>query len=68
MTQSDAQPLVDTLSDKLAEVGAEKLGGTLSDAHALVETLADTVAEVARNQNVTHGAMLRHWTTLWLTG
>ena len=64
---SDAQALHDTLADSLAEVDVETLGDTLTDAHALVVTLADTVAEVARSQHVTHGAMLRHWTTLWLT-
>ena len=44
---SDAQVLVDSLADSLAEVDVEMLGDTLSNAHALVETLADTVAEVA---------------------
>ena len=44
---SDAQVLVDSLADSLAEVDVEMLGDTLSDAHALVETLADTVEEVA---------------------
>ena len=46
-TRGDAEALVDTLADSLAEVDVEMLGETLSDAHALVESLADTVGEVA---------------------
>ena len=46
-TRGDAQALLDTVADSLAEVDVETLGDTLSDAHALVESLADTVAEVA---------------------
>ena len=46
-TLSDAQSLVDTLADSLAEVDLETLGDTLSDPHALFESLADTIAEVA---------------------
>ena len=49
---SDAQALVDTLDDFLAEVEAESLGDTLSDSQALVDTLAD---------------LRKHWTTRWLT-
>ena len=44
---SDAEVLVDTLADSLAEVEAETLGDNLSDEQALVKTLADMVAEVA---------------------
>ena len=44
--RSDAQALVNTLADTLAEVEAETLGDILSNAQALVETLADKVAEV----------------------
>ena len=44
----EAEALVDTLADTLAEVEAETLGVTLGDveAEALVDTLADTPAEV----------------------
>ena len=38
---SDAQALVDTLSDSQAEMEAETLGDTLSDSRAVVDTLAD---------------------------
>ena len=41
-TLSDAQVLVHTLADSLAEVEAATLGNTLSDAQALADTLAHT--------------------------
>ena len=41
-TLSDAQALVATLADSLAEVEAEALGDTLSDAQAMVDTVADS--------------------------
>ena len=43
-TRGDAQALVHTMADSLAELNAETVGDTLSDAHALVKSLADTVA------------------------
>ena len=39
---SDAQALVATLADSLAEVEAETLGDTLIDAQAMVDTVADS--------------------------
>ena len=45
-TWSDAQVLIHTVTDSLAEVEAETLGDALSVSQALVETLADRVAEV----------------------
>ena len=57
---SDAEALVDTLGDSVAEVEAERLGDTLSDAQAQVETLADTVGDVAASHKATHGAKRRH--------
>ena len=45
-TLNDAQALVDTLADSVAEVEAEAAGDTVSDSEALVDTLANSLAEV----------------------
>ena len=45
--RGDAQALVNSVADSLAEVEAETLGDTLSDARALIESLAETVAELS---------------------
>ena len=44
-TLSGAQALVDTLADKLAEVGVETLGDTRGDAQALFDMVAASLAE-----------------------
>ena len=49
---SDAQKLVDTLAESLAEMEAETLFDTLIDAESLVDTLAD---------------FRKHWSTRSLT-
>ena len=46
VTLSDAQALVDTMADSLAELEAARLAATLSDAQALVDTLGDSQGEV----------------------
>ena len=51
-TMSDAQALLDSLANSLAEVEAETLGDKLTDAQALVKTLAD---------------LRKHWSTRLLT-
>ena len=45
-TLSNAQVLIHTLDDSLAEVEAATLCNTQSDAQVLVHTLADSLAEV----------------------
>ena len=45
-TRGDAQAVVDSLPDSLAEVDVEMLGDTLSFAHALVKSLAETLEEM----------------------
>ena len=46
-TRGDAQALVDTMADSLAELEEDTLGDTLSDGQTLLKTLADTIAEEA---------------------
>ena len=45
-TRSDAQALVYTLADTLAEVQVVALGVTLGHTEELIDTLADSLAEV----------------------
>ena len=44
-THSNAQALVDTLVDSLAEVEAAAIGDTLSDAQQMVDMLPESLAD-----------------------
>ena len=70
--------MVETLSDKLVEVEAEKLGDTRSDAQALIDTMAESLAELeedtlgdtlrdAQRLVDTLADLRKQWSTRWLS-